>query len=107
MVKPLPADWEALREFVGASNSDDAFVEACWGEALSLVDKAIGSATTVPDNIHHRAALECGSELYHRRSAPLGVSQFASVDGSAIRIARDPMVGAIRILKPFLPFGVA
>lgn len=107
MPKPTAEDWEALREFVGAPNSDDAFVEACWGEALELVDKAIGSVTTVPDAIHNRAVLECGSELYHRRSAPLGISQFASVDGSAVRISRDPMVGAIRVLKPFLPFGVA
>jgi hypothetical protein len=97
-----------LLEFVGAPTTDEAFVTECWNEAHLLVDKACGTAVAdVPAVILNRAKLECGSELYHRRSAPLGVSQFASVDGSAVRISRDPMVGAIRILKPFLPFGVA
>lgn len=97
-----------LQEFVGAPSTDEAFVLDCWNEAHALVDKACGAAVTdVPAVILNRAKLECGSELYHRRSAPLGVSQFASVDGSAVRISRDPMVGAIRVLKPFLPFGVA
>lgn len=99
-------DFVALRDFVGAPHSDDDFTDACFHEAEALVAQAVGSAE-IPTIILDRAVLECGSELYHRRSAPLGVSQFASVDGSAVRISRDPMVGAIRILKPFLPFGVA
>jgi len=54
-----------------------------------------------------RAYLEVGSELFHRRSAPNGVMQFTTLDGSAIRVARDPMVGAYPLLKRFVGFGLA
>jgi hypothetical protein len=97
-----------LREFVGAPTSDEDFIADCWDEATLLVTRACGAVVVdVPAAILKRAKLECGSELYHRRSAPLGISQFASADGSAIRVSRDPMIGAIKVLQPWLPLGVA
>ena len=94
-------DFEELRTYVGAPNSDDDFVDACWHEAIELVTQFV-DGVTVPATILNRAYLECGSELYHRRSAPNGISQFASIDGSAIRISRDPLIGAKKTLEPFL-----
>jgi hypothetical protein len=55
-----------------------------------------------------RAILECGSELFYRRNAPSGITQFATPDGqSAVRVARDPMVGAYPILAPYMAAGFA
>lgn len=104
-----PEPWESLRDYVGAvaSDSEDAFVTSCWYEAEALVYKFIGGRD-VPENVIERATLECGSELYHRRSAPNGIAQFASLDGgTAVRVARDPMIGAYPILSPWVGLGVA
>jgi len=95
-----------LKDYVGASDLDEFFVETCFEEATALVDSYVGNAT-VPAAVLSRAILEVGSELFHRRSAPNGVAQFTTFDGSAIRIARDPMVGAYPILKRFVGFGIA
>jgi len=71
------------------------------------VNRFIGVAV-VPADVLDRAKIECGSELYHRRSAPNGIAQFATLDGgSAIRVARDPMVAAIPLLQPFVGLGIA
>lgn len=101
------AAYDDLKAYVGASDSDNTFVSACWDEAHDLVDQYCGDATVdVPTHILKRAKIEVGSELYHRRSAPNGVAQFATLDGgSAIRVARDPMVGAYPILARYLPAG--
>lgn len=101
-------DFAALKAYVGAhGTADDDFIDDCWHEAVALVATYAGSAT-IPAEVLNRAYLECGSELYHRRSAPNGVSQFASMDGGqAIRVARDPMVGVYPILRPYVGLGIA
>ncbi|RZU66753.1 hypothetical protein EV379_3119 [Microterricola gilva] len=88
------------------SSSDEKFIETCLDEAEALVSARVGTAT-VPTPILERAQIEVGSELYNRRSAPNGISQFSAPDGSAIRVARDPMVAAYPILQPYLPLGLA
>ena len=40
-----------LQEYVGAPDSDAAFVEECWDEATSLVDAFVGQET-----IHSRSS---------------------------------------------------
>lgn len=106
MAQPVPA-YQQLKDYVGATTPDDEFVGQCWDEAIALVTKFVGTATVDAD-VLNRAYLECGSELYHRRSAPNGVAQFATLDGgSAVRVARDPMVGAYPILTPWVGLGVA
>lgn len=90
------------------STEDEQFISSCLGEAIELVDHRCGTANgNVPEAALRRAYIEVGSELYNRRAAPNGISQFAAADGSAIRIARDPMVAAEPILRPFLPMGMA
>lgn len=91
---------------VSVSSADVAHIQACLDEAVALVDNECGT-TSIPEVVLHRAYIEVGSELYNRRAAPNGISQFTSGDGGAIRVARDPMVAARPILAPFLPGGFA
>lgn len=98
--------WTDLKSYVGAPDTDDAFVESCYDEASSMVSAFIGNAF-VPANIISRATLEVGSELYHRRSAPNGIAQFSTFDGSPIRVARDPMIGAYPLLQRYVGIGAA
>jgi hypothetical protein len=96
-----------LKSYVGAPDSDNTFVTACWDESVALVTKFVGTAT-VPSTVLLRARIECGSELYHRRSAPNGIAQFATLDGgSAVRVARDPMIAAYPLLVPYVGQGIA
>lgn len=83
------------------------YLAECLAEAEAMVARAIGAAVDVPVEISERATIEAASELFHRRQAPNGVSQFAAPDGGAIRIARDPMNAARAILAPYLPMGIA
>lgn len=100
------ATWESLKDYVGASDADTEFVQRCWIEAVSLVSKHVGAAV-VPNEVKVRAVLEVGSELFHRRNAPNGIAQFSAIDGSAIRVARDPMIGAYPILSRFVGAPIA
>jgi len=95
---------ELLKEFVRASDADDAFIDQCWDEAVALVSVYVGNHD-VPVSVLNRAYIECGSELFHRRSAPMGVSQFASADGSAVRVARDPLLGVYPLIRPYVGLG--
>lgn len=96
----------ALRTYVNCSENQMPYVESCWDEATALVLNYVGGAT-VPASVVERACLECGSELFHRKSAPNGITQFAGLDGAAIRVSRDPMIGAYAILRPFVGPGIA
>ena len=101
------AVYDDLKAYVGAPASDDAFVADCWTEASALVAKFVGTATVNAD-VLNRAKIECGSELYHRRSAPNGLAQFATLDGgAAVRVARDPMIAAYPILVACVGQGIA
>lgn len=98
---------DLLRGYVNATG-DDEFLAACWAEAEALVVRYIGASALPPERIVTRATLEVGAELFHRRQAPGGITQFATVDGpSPVRLARDPMLAAYPILDPFLPGGFA
>jgi hypothetical protein len=106
----IPADWERLKGYVRSQAGDDAFVQSCWAEATQLVEDACkdveGNAIDVPISVRDRAKVEVGSELFHRRQAPNGVAQFATADGNPVRVARDPMVGAWPILRPYIGLGI-
>lgn len=86
---------------------DDTFVRGCAAESRQLVGQLIGTAGTVPAEIRQRAIIEAGSELFHKRQAPNGISQFADAAGTPLRVARDPMNVARVILQPFLPLAFA
>jgi hypothetical protein len=90
------------------TEADSAFIEDCLDEAIAMVDNRCGTGVaSVPMPVLHRAYIELGGELYNRRSAPNGISQFSSADDSAIRVARDPMTSVETILRPFLGGGFA
>jgi hypothetical protein len=91
---------------VGASPLDGSLVEQCWAEAEALVVRYVGTSV-VPAVIIQRACLEVGAELFARRGAPSGISQFQDQAGGSIRLARDPMTGAYTILQPFVGPGIA
>lgn len=97
-----------LRAYVNSTQPDDEeFLQSCWDQATALVDGYVGE-NVVPSVALDRATLEVAAELFHRKSAPGGITQFATMDGpSPIRMARDPMVGAYPILDRFLPAGLA
>jgi hypothetical protein len=71
----------------------------------ALVDRYQGEAE-VPSDLHRQAILICASELFHRRSAPNGLAQFASFDGSPIRVAKDPMNAVYPLLMPYTGYAV-
>lgn len=96
-----------LKDFVGASTSDEAFLTTCLATAFDLVDAYTASASaSVPASVLDSAYLQVASEIYHRRSAPSGITQFASFDGAPMRVARDPMASTYPMLQRFVLGGV-
>ena len=110
------ATW--LATYVGLPAPND-LVFACWEEAASLVDGYLnggewpsGSLTDppsllIPFEVIGRAVTEVGAELFHRKNTKNAVAQFATPDGSPFRIARDPLVAAYPILRPYMGGGFA
>lgn len=101
-------DGPAVAEYVG-DRSNGNFAAECAEQAVSLVARYLGTrAESVPVSVVRRAQLEVASELFYRKDAPNGITQFATPDGgTGIRVARDPMLGAYPILDRFLPGGFA
>lgn len=96
---------EQLQAYIGTDETG-SFIESCLAASNAHVGNYIGAVDTVPNDIHEQAILICASELYHRRSAPNGIAQFASTDGSAIRVGKDPMAAVYPLLLPYVGFGV-
>lgn len=94
-----------LQAYIGTDETGD-FIVSCLDSGESLVDNYIGAIETVPEHIHDQAVLICASEIFHRRSAPNGIAQFASMDGSPIRVGKDPMTAVYPLLLPYVGFGV-
>lgn len=110
---PRTPDVSTLGGYVGQSDPSNTYLVSCLTEATELVDEYIdrhGSEwqSKVPNRAHHRAVLEVGAELYHRRQARSGIAMFTNGENPApVRIARDPMVAAYPFLRPYLPGGFA
>ena len=94
---------EQFQAYVGTDES--TFPQECLTSGLALVTRYIGTKT-VPTVIKDQATLIASSELFHRRSAPNGVAQFASFDGAPIRVAKDPMNAVYPILMPYTGYAV-
>jgi hypothetical protein len=92
---------EQFREYVG-TKEDSAFIDRCLAVGLSHVEKRIGEVTTVPDELKDLCTLAVASEWFHRRAAPGGVTQFASFDGTAYRLAKDTMTSTYAELNAYL-----
>ena len=96
---------QQLQNYIGTEETGD-FITGCLNSAKSLVETYIGSIETVPTHIEDQGVLICASELFHRRSAPNGIAQFASMDGSPVRVAKDPMGAVYPLLLPYVNYGV-
>lgn len=96
---------EEFQAYVGTDETGD-FIESCLSAGNAQVGAYIGDIDTVPNEVHRQAILICASELFHRRSAPNGVAQFASFDGSPIRVAKDPMNAVYPLLQRYVGYAV-
>jgi hypothetical protein len=94
-----------LQAYIGTDETG-SFIESCLSAGNAHVGNYIGEIDTVPNEIHRQAILICASELFHRRSAPNGIAQFASMDGSPVRVAKDPMGAVYPLLLPYVGYGI-
>lgn len=96
-----------LAEFQAYVGTDEVdFPQECLDAGLALITRFIGAVTTVPATLKDQATLIASSELFHRRSAPNGVAQFASLDGAPVRVAKDPLGAVYPLLMPYTGYGV-
>ena len=95
---------EEFKAYIGTDEDSD-FVEQALDAGHALVDNYQGEAD-VPTDLHRIAILQVASEIFHRRSAPNGIAQFASMDGSPIRVAKDPMASVYALLLPYVGYAV-
>ena len=95
------ADFQA---YVGTDETGD-FITSSLNAGHALVDDYQGEIV-VPTQVHVQAVLITASELFHRRSAPNGIAQFASMDGAPIRVARDPMTSVYPLLQRYVGYSV-
>lgn len=93
-----------FQAYVGTDETD--FPQECLTSGLALVERYIGTVTIVPAAIKDQAVYIASSELFHRRSAPNGVAQFASMDGSPVRIARDPLGAVYPLLQAYVGYAI-
>lgn len=100
-------DYTDLRNFVdsGADAPDNAYIEDCWNTAVVLVDNFINGGD-VPSAVVDRCYLMCGSELFHAKNAPNGIAQFNTLDGTPVRIARDPLTPVYGLLSNWIVMGL-
>lgn len=98
-------DLNKFRAYTGGRPTDDGMLTDCWNEASEMIMHYIGDAT-VPVATLTRAVTEVGAELWNRRNAKGGITQFADGSANPIRLARDPMVAAYGILTPFVGMGI-
>jgi glucose-6-phosphate dehydrogenase assembly protein OpcA len=93
-----------LQAYIGTDESGE-FITSCLNAGHALVDRYQGEAE-VPQQVHVQAVLICASEIFHRRSTPQGIAQFATNEGSPVRVARDPMGAVYPLLLPYVGYGV-
>ena len=93
-----------FQAYVGTDETD--FPQECLTAGIALVTRYIGAVTTVPSAVNDQAVYITSSELFHRRSAPNGVAQFASLDGAPVRVAKDPLGAVYPLLLPYVNYAV-
>lgn len=93
----------ALRAYL-RTNSDDYLADS-WDTAEALVASFAGTAI-VPASVLKQCHLKAAAELFHQRSAPQGIAQFADQTGAPVRTARDPLAGVYPMLRPYVGLGI-
>lgn len=94
-----------LQAYIGTDETGD-FITTCLTAGTKLVEKYIGDIVSVPESIKDQSVLIASSELFHRRSAPNGIAQFASMDGQPVRVGKDPLAAVYPLLQPFVGWAV-
>jgi hypothetical protein len=94
-----------LKAYIGTDETGD-FIETCLEGGRKLVENYIGEVVSVPESIKDQSVLIASSELFHRRSAPNGIAQFASMDGQPVRVGKDPLAAVYPLLQPFVGWAV-
>jgi hypothetical protein len=97
---------EDVRAYVSASTADLQFCESCLTSADALCVKYVGTQTDVDEAVWDKAVIQVASELFHRRQAPGGVSQFSSMDGAPVFVGNDPMRSVYSLLDRYRPRGI-
>jgi hypothetical protein len=100
----LTISLEDFQAYLGTTETGD-FITSALSAGHALVDAYQGEVE-VPTQLHTQAVMICASEIYHRRSAPNGVAQFAAFDGQPVRVAKDPMNAVYPLLMRYVGFGV-
>ena len=96
-----------FREYVSALNEEEVSnATSSLAEGRALVENWI-RGYTVPPEILDRSIIEVAAELFYHKMARGGVTEWAGTDLQPFRLARDPMIGAYRILAQFVPAGLA
>ena len=94
-----------FKDYVGTKDVSD-FPQECLTAGIALVTRLIGESEDVPSAIQDQATYVAASELFHRRNAPMGVSQFADATGMPMRVGRDPLSAVYPLLLPYIQFGI-
>lgn len=108
MSEQVAADKDPLEERFGAemqvaTEEDRQAARDALAESRALVAHYLGSnANDCPEVVQNRAVIECAGELYQRRAARNGVMIFGGDDVQTVRVARDPMVAARPMLRPYI-----
>jgi hypothetical protein len=96
-----------LLDYTGAQESDRDYLEKCLAQAMMLVNAYCVRTPDIPEEILDGAYLQVASELFHRRSAPSGIAQFSSLDGTTpVRVAKDAMTSVYPLLNRWVVNGV-
>jgi hypothetical protein len=98
----------AYRDPAAASPSDRTWSELCAAAISAGFDLRLADAFPTGDEPELRAAaLTAGVEIYKRREATFGLTQYVDLQGAAIRIARDYLEAVAPILDRYATRGIA
>lgn len=103
---------EQLRTEVGAGPGDDELLDRCLAEALDdiatyLLDNDV-IAADLPPTILDRAVRVAAADAFHTSKAPNGIANQEYDQGNGevtsvpIRVSRDPLRGARKVLELYV-----
>lgn len=113
-----------LQEYVDAKDDQVEFIGKCVADAVAFIVGRVpnteGGAEVVDgilvpvaassplgDDLYRREVVDLGSELFWRRQAKNGVVNANTIDGSPVRIAKDPYKASSERLASIRPLGFA
>ncbi len=94
-----------VRTYCGAPMADDVFLTGLLAEAQALITAYIRD-TRIPESVMDNCVTQVTRELWFRRDAPAGITQFASMDGVGLRVSTDPLISVYPLLDRYVQRGV-